>query len=137
MKKTLAILAALCLLATQFLVCCAENVPEIQPFYSDARRVYANLTINANGVATCSGKIIPKADKTKTSITVKLQQYAGGWKTIETWTGSGTGLDGAFASGKKTVPSGYKYRVSVSGKIKDLDGNVLEQPTKISAERSY
>lgn len=137
MKKTLTILVALCLLATQFLVCCAEDTPQIQPFYSDAKKVSATLTINSNGVATCKGGILPKSDKTKTSITVKLQQYAGGWKTIETWTGSGTGLDGAFASGKKTVPSGYKYRVSVSGKIKDLDGNVLEQPTKISAVKSY
>lgn len=65
MKKAFAILMALCLMATQFLVCYAENVPEIQPFYTDAKKVEAILAISSSGVATCKGRVMPKAGATK------------------------------------------------------------------------
>ena len=142
MKKLLSIvLCAMILLATPIALAqpqVTERAEEdIELFYSDASRVYTNLSIDASGNAKCSGTVTANEKTKKCSITVTLKKKSGSsWTSVCSWSGSGTGITGASAGGTKKVSSGT-YKVVVTGKIKDAKGNVLETVTKESKSKTY
>lgn len=105
--------------------------------YAYTASISANLSLS-DGVASCSGNVQPSNKLHSASITVKLQQNAGGtWTTIASWSGSASSGLTAAASGSKSVSSGYDYRVVSDGKIKNSGGTVLESPSATSPTKSY
>ncbi len=98
--------------------------------------ISAGLSIDSNGKATCSGLVTPSDDAYTADITVSLQEYDNGWTTIKSWTASGEGYDGAYASAKYYVSNG-KYRVKSTAKIYDSAGTLLETQSINSAEKTY
>lgn len=100
---------------------------EVEPLYNEINSLYANLDISSLGVATCTGRITAKQlDSVK--VIVRLQQDTGtSWKTLKSWSSSGTAT--AYASGSYAVYKGYTYRVSVSGYVYDTDDTILETDT--------
>ena len=104
--------------------------PPIQLYYTHTASITAELKITG-GTASCYGEIQPKSGVSSSSITVELQQYKNGkWIPLGSWSGK------TSAKGSKSVASGYKYKVIVTGKMMDAKGKVLETVTK-SIERSY
>lgn len=106
--------------------------------YSYTGSITAGLSIS-NGKASCSGIIDPD-NGYYASIRVVLYRSSNGrsWTQIASWSGSSStaGLPAA-ASGSKSISSGYKYKVTAFGTVKDSDGDVMESPSKTTAIKSY
>lgn len=92
----------------------AEN--GIAPHWSYIMMVSADMEVNDYNyaeievMASCDPD---DADSMK--VTLKLQQYDGGWKTIQTWTENINGTTALFT--KSTgIPKGYSYRNQVTAK---------------------
>lgn len=106
--------------------------------YSYISTLSTGLSISASDIATASGRITPKQDDLKCTISVTIKKKNGSnWSTYAgPWTGSGTGYNGASASGTKTLDPGT-YKAVAVGKVYDSKGNLLESDTVESSERSY
>ena len=127
------------LLVCSVLFCCICTnalAIDITPYYLYTNKITNNFSI-VNGVAICSGSVEPAKREHTASVTVSLQEYRGGWSTIESWGGSAGAGKTASASGSKGVSAGVNYRVVVSGEIKDANRNVIERPSKTSGTKSY
>jgi len=96
------------------------------------------LSIDSNGLATCSGLVIPSKSTTRTVLTVTLEQYNNGsWAGIESWTNSGLGIASISKTGKRYVDRG-KYRVVVNAKVYDsFSGSLLEDENFTTSEKTY
>ena len=68
----------------------------------------------------------------KANVTVELQRRGSTWTTIRTWTATG-GLSAAVDQNYTNYSSSYKYRVKVTHKSLDSNGNVLESVTTYSS----
>ena len=108
----------------------------ISPLYTNISAIYANLSING-ATSYCNGRIQTATSGATTSVSVYLQRSTDGvtWSTLKTWSGSGT--YSADASGQYAISSGYQYRVSVYGSVRDQNGSLLESATKYSAVKTY
>lgn len=67
----------------------------------------------------------------KANVTVELQRKGSTWTTIRTWTATG-GLSAAVDQNYTNYSSSYKYRLKVTHKSLDSNGNVLESVTTYS-----
>lgn len=103
---------------------------EAEPRFDYIKQTRAYLEIANNGIATVQGQL-NASDCDSVGITVKLQQYtSGSWKTVSTWTA--TGSTRCSLEKSKAISSGYTYRVEVVGKVYDSSGKVLESHTEYS-----
>jgi hypothetical protein len=106
--------------------------------YTDVQTITATLSVDSLGIASCKGTVKPYDANIKSSVKVSLMQKVGSvWKEYAVWNGSGTGFNGASASGTKQLTKGYIYKVVTVGTISDLNGNILESVSKDSAEVGY
>lgn len=106
--------------------------------YSYITMLSGGLSIDSNGLATCSGLVIPSKSTTRTVLTVTLEQYNNGsWAGIESWTNSGSGIASISKTGKRYVDRG-KYRVVVNAKVYDsFSGSLLEDENFTTSEKTY
>ncbi len=108
---------------------------EGNPRFNYIRQARAFLNINDNGIATVQGQLSASSCDS-VDITIKLQQYvSGSWKTISTWTE--TGSTRCSLEKKKAVSSGYSYRVEVVGNVYNANGKVLESHTMHSVTKYF
>jgi hypothetical protein len=115
----------------------AGRIEPPQLRYSYTTAITAVLSISG-GVANCSGTIDPISG-CSASIRVVLYRSVDGnsWSEIASWSGSaGSGLS-ANANGSKPISSGYKYKVTSFGTIKNSSGTVVESPSKTTAVKTY
>lgn len=125
MKRIVPILIVLTLLIALALPVSAESYPSVQPRYTYINSVYAELSINTTtGITTCTGGVTAKSVR-PVEVVVYLQQDMGTyWKTIESWSGTGT-MDIEITN-RYAVASGETYRVYTAGYAYDSNNNLLE-----------
>ncbi len=109
----------------------------ITPMFKYIWSLSASLDINKWGKAECVGSVDASSDKYTAELTVSLQQYTGSsWKSIKSWSGSGSGQSGVIVGGYYYVGSGT-YRVCSTAKIYNSSGDLLENESYCSAEKTY
>lgn len=112
--------------------------PIVSPYYNYTSVISADLTISG-GKAECAGTIKPDSGYTA-SIRVVLYRSSDGksWTEMDSWSNS-SGSSGAAvsASGSKSLSSGYKYKVTAFGTVKNSSGTTVESPTKSTSIKSY
>lgn len=87
------------------------------------------LTVDDYGKSTCYGKTSVQYGYIA-GITVELQQYNGGWSTIQTWNNSG----GTTSSIREDwyVEKGYSYRLKLTHKAYNSSWTQIESFNKYS-----
>ena len=135
MKKVFCLFCAFVLCLAAF----GAYAESVQPFYLEVQRISVALIISSDGTATCSGAVTAQHNETTTSMTITLKRSSDGkkWSRVTSWNVSGSGLLGATADETYTVSKGYQYKVTVSGKIYDKSGTLLESVSKTSSAKSY
>lgn len=137
---------ALCILFGTMLICTAqvaaytetgtEYSEEVSPQYVEIVSVLASLSIDESGLATCH--CTSSADPVGRTITLKMelqQKQSSTWKTIKTW--SVTGTSPRSLTKTYAVKEGYDYRVSATVTVFDGNGNQIEQGTQYSNIKHY
>ncbi len=113
------------------------NERQFSIMYVHTNYIRAILSISG-GTAECSGSIQPASD-CSTSILVVLYRSVDGsiWTEIASWSGS-AGVGGtASAEGSKALSSGYQYKVTAYGTVRNSSNVIVESPTKTSTIKSY
>lgn len=138
MKRTLTLIVAL---FTVISILTMSLAIETEPFeppidideYTLTNIISASLGISG-GIATCSGQTSAIYFGSSCSVSARLQkqQTNGTWKTIKTWSSSGT--NHASAGGTHTVSSG-SYRVKATATI-TYNGE-SETATKYTGVKTY
>jgi hypothetical protein len=106
----------------------------ITPYYTYVSSVFADLSISGN-TATCTGSAKGSSANNYTAVTVTLQRRSAGastWVKVDSWKNTGDGRDLVKITKKKSISSGYSYRVKVSCVITNAQGVQLENPIKHS-----
>ncbi len=120
MSKLLAMVLAVLVGLSTIPVAFADSMaPEgtITVQYVQINAIKATLSISSSGLAQCNGVIKPKSSGDSSSITITLQRKSGtSWVYVASWSGTGSGISGASASGSKSISSGT-YRVVANGKV--------------------
>ncbi len=93
------------------------------------------LTLGLLGKLTCEGATGVQQGYTA-KVIVELQQYNGGWSTIDTWTAA-TGTRSAAVNEYKYVAKGYSYQLKLTHIALDSNGNQVESITKYSTIVAY
>ena len=106
----------------------------ISPYFIVIISCWNNLTLNSGGRLTCEGETQVQ-DEYIAGITIELQQDDDGWTTIKTW--SGLDWDNIYLSKDWYVLSGYSYRLKLTHKALDSDGNIIETFIKYSETVTY
>ena len=97
----------------------------------------ATLNINSSGKAQCGGTVNPSNNSYTSYLTVSLQQStSGGWTTIKSWSGSGTGVAGVNLCNYWYVINGT-YRVRTTASVYSSAGTLLETASLYSAIKIY
>lgn len=107
----------------------AAERDNVQPLYNNIATIVVGLGINeSTGIAISDGSVDAYYD-VPVEVLVQLQMYKDGqWKTVMSWSNSGTGA--AYAGGQWTVESGYNYRTRVTGSICNDWGIPIESETE-------
>lgn len=109
----------------------------MSPQFTAILSMSAGLSINSSGKATCAGSVTPSSDTYTADMTVSLEKStSGGWSSIKSWTGSGTGYAGAAIEAYYYVTSGT-YRVCTTVNIYNSSKTLLETESFYSAEKKY
>ncbi len=139
MRKVFRLAIALLVVVLLPLHAFAELTPPIvSPFYNYTGAISAELSISG-GKADCGGFIRPDNGYTA-SIRVVLYRSSDGksWTEIDSWSNSSSSSGTAVsASGSKSLSSGYKYKVTAFGTVKNSSGTTVESPTKSTSIKSY
>lgn len=106
----------------------------ITPFFIAIVRASSNLTLNSGGILTCQGKTEVQTGYIA-GTTVELQQYNGGWVTIDSWSGSANKFFNI--TNNRAVYSGYQYRVKTTHKALNSSGTTIESTITYSSTISY
>ena len=130
-RKTVATaLSLLCLVAAlspAYAVGTTEDTPQgvIEPRYTGLSQLWASLSIDSNGTASCLGKAIIRSGYTG-DLTVVLQKSTNGedWTEVETWDLSGTGS--LLLSESISVSRGYQYQVVTIVDVFTSGGSFVE-----------
>ena len=141
MKKILVLIICLAMIVSMFSPFCLavegnEVDEEIQPMYNVISSIAAGLKISSSGVASCIASLTGMSSPLTGKIIMELQQYSGGmWNTIMSWTESGSG--GIIMEEYWTVPSGYSYRVRVTGNVYNANELLIESQYITSVTQTY
>lgn len=132
MKKTfrsvISLLLLLGILGSTLLVAYAEG---ISPRYIGVATLSSSLSISAGGGATCRGTVT-LYDEYTADLKVELKRDG---STIRTWTNSGSGTLSAGAT--YYITSGHEYVVTTTATVYDASGNIVQEPSRDSATKSY
>lgn len=101
------------------------------PMYVGIGKLSSGLSISTSGEATCSGMVVLRSGYT-VDLDVELKRDG---VTIQTWSSSGSGI--VSAGDSHYVTSGHEYVVTTTALVYDINGNVVENPSKDSITKSY
>lgn len=120
-----------------FVVDSDANEQQFGIMYTHTDFIKAGLSISG-GTAECSGSVQPIVGYSA-SIRVVLYRSLDGssWTEIASWSDSADASDTASAGGSKSISSGYQYKVTSFGTVKNSGGTTVESTTKTSAIKSY
>jgi len=93
-----------------------------------------NLTLNSGGRFTCEGETEVQNGYIA-GVTVELQQYNSGWKTIKTW--DSTDLTDVYVCNDWYVASGYSYRLKLLHTAYNSNWNQIDSFISYSKTVSY
>lgn len=109
----------------------------VSPQFIAIGQMSATLNINSSGKAQCGGTVNPSNNSYTSYLTVSLQQStSGGWTTIKSWSGSGTGVAGVNLCNYWYVINGT-YRVRTTASVYSSAGTLLETASLYSAIKIY
>lgn len=123
------ILLILVILVTVFSSIVALANDGITPRWDYLVMISADMEVNSYNSATVS--VVADSDGSdvdELKITVKLQQFNGGWQDYKTWTET---VENSIAMFKKkaAIPKGYSYQIEVTVKAYK-NGKFLESATE-------
>jgi len=115
----------------------AHSTQTVLPNYIGINILSISLDINSAGLTTSTGIVYPSSNSYTAKLTVSLQKYtSSGWTTLNSWSGSGTGLSGASVNGSYYVARGT-YRSRITARIYNSSGTLIETETAYSAKKTY
>ena len=88
-----------------------------------------DLELGSAGKLTCEGQTNVQSGYTA-GLTMELQQYDAGWRTIKTWNGSAS--RSVALEETHSVSSGYNYRLKLTHTAYNSSGTLVETITKYS-----
>lgn len=88
-----------------------------------------NLELGSAGKLTCEGRTDVQSGYTA-GVTMELQQYDAGWRTIKTW--SNSTLRSVALEETHYVSSGHSYRLKLTHTAYNSSGTLVETITKYS-----
>ncbi len=88
----------------------SEKPPEVGTRMTYISQVYTSLTISSGGLSNSYARINAYPGVGRVRISMYLQRYDSGWKTVQHWTQDFTGTYGSLSK-NWYVTSGYEYRV--------------------------
>ncbi len=136
-RSLAALFAVLCLLTASLSAGAVTNTPSpIQPRWTGASDITADLAMNPGGRAHCCGKVVLRSGYTG-DMTMTLQRSTDQrtWSEVTSWSTSGSGT--LELEKDYYVPSGYYYRVEVKVDVKNSSGKLIESPSKASSVSAY
>lgn len=95
--------------------------------YSQTRRIYAGLSINA-GISCCTGSVTPNNTQSCSLIMRLYKKNGSVWSVVQTWTASATGGQTAYLCKYFSVSPGIYLVVSegnVAGEISTATSNIV------------
>lgn len=111
--------------------------PLIEPRFQVLTIVDTALSINSN-TATCFGMAKTSSDNYNINISMNLQKKSGiSWNTIGSWSGTGTGIEGAKLNKTKSNLSNGTYRVTLYVSVYDNNGKFIESTNGYSKIISF
>lgn len=116
MKKLCLPICIVLLLVSLTVPVSAAVKDEAELLYNNIRVIVVGLGIDeSTGIASSSGSV-EAYYMVPVEVCAQLQVYKDGqWKTLMSWSNSGTGA--AYAGGQYVVEPGYNYRTRVTGSI--------------------
>lgn len=88
----------------------------LQPLYHSISSLQVGIDIDESTGIAYAGGSVNAYYQVPVEICTQLQVYKNGqWKTLMSWSNSGTGI--AYAGGEWPVESGYNYRTRVTGSV--------------------
>lgn len=107
----------------------ASATQQVQPRFAHIMVLDYNLTIKeSSNTAECDASCVTYDDM-EVQIECKLQRYNNSkWNTVKTWTDSGYGYASIYENW--AVPAGYNYRIYVTYKVYDSNGDCVETVTR-------
>ena len=102
----------------------------IVPHWDYLVMISADMEVNNYNSATVSVDVYSDSnDVDELRITVKLQQFDGGWSNYKTWTETIKDSSAMFDK-KAAIPKGYSYQIVVTAKAYK-NGKFLESATEV------
>lgn len=102
----------------------------IVPHWDYLVMISADMEVNNYNSATVSVDVYSDSnDVDELRITVKLQQFDGGWSNYKTWTETIKDSSAMFDK-KAAIPKGYSYQIEVTAKAYK-NGKFLESATEV------
>lgn len=109
----------------------------VTPLFTNIAFLGPGLSIDSSGRASCYGVASLYSDAQTVQLTVSLQKQSGtGWSTVQSWTGSGSGLAGVEIVRDYYVVHGT-YRVCNTATVYSANGTFLETASAYSAVVTY
>jgi len=109
----------------------------ITPQFTYIMSISAGLDINKYGRAQCVGSVDATSDNYRVTLTVTLEKYVNnGWRSIKSWSGSGSGQSGLIVEGYYYIDHGL-YMVCSTARVYNSSGTLLETESLCSAKRLY
>lgn len=102
----------------------------IAPRWDYLMMMSADMDVTSYNAATVHAEVSSDSrDVDELKVTIKLQQFDGGWKDYKTWT---VNVDDNFATIKKqtAIPKGYSYQIELTAKAYK-NGKFLESATEV------
>ncbi len=112
-----------------------KRTEAITPMWINIMNISAYLSIDSSGTATCSSDMLQSLSNGSCTLVMNLQKLnSGKWGTVATWTETGSIECSNIAY--KDVTKGT-YRLSVTGKVYDGSGYLIETATNYSTTKTY
>ena len=129
MKRTCTIIFTIVVVLLMITPVYAAEGNTVQPLYNNISSITVGLAIDeSTDIASASGSVSAYY-QVPVEVLVQLQVYKNGqWKTLMSWSNSGTGA--AYAGGQYVVEPGYNYRTRVTGSICNDLGIPIESETE-------
>lgn len=142
MKKTLSFLLTLVMvlsISSPAVLAIGDEDPDegIQPHYTRLATFDISLDINSKGKSVSYANATSAYGTDKIELTMELQQKVDGkWKTIKTWTNSGS-FSVSLDDKAWYVESGYDYQTLATAYVYNSSGTWQETAQAVSFVASY
>lgn len=109
----------------------------VSPLFMNIAFLGPGLSIDSSGKASCLGVASLYDESQTVQLTVSLQKLSGtSWSTVQSWTGSGSGLSGVEIARDYYVVHGT-YRVCNTARVYSAAGTLLETASAYSSVVTY